>query len=95
MGIGQIGKAFRNEITPGNFTFRTIEFEQMEYQTFCKEGMDEELYAILRSGGIASYNGRRRYRLFQLICNFVLKKQFICFRMLVATNPVLFGALIF
>jgi glycyl-tRNA synthetase len=36
-GIGQIGKAFRNEITPGNFTFRTIEFEQMEYQTFCKE----------------------------------------------------------
>ena len=42
--IGQIGKAFRNEITPGNFTFRTIEFEQMEYQTFCKEGTDEELY---------------------------------------------------
>ena len=42
--IGQIGKAFRNEITPGNFTFRTIEFEQMEYQTFCKEGMDSALY---------------------------------------------------
>ncbi len=42
--IGQVGKAFRNEITPGNFTFRTIEFEQMEYQTFCKEGMDGELY---------------------------------------------------
>ncbi len=42
--IGQIGKAFRNEITPGNFTFRTIEFEQMEYQTFCKEGTDSELY---------------------------------------------------
>jgi len=42
--IGQIGKAFRNEITPGNFTFRTIEFEQMEFQTFCKEGMDEEIY---------------------------------------------------
>ena len=35
---GQIGKAFRNEITPGNFTFRTIEFEQMEFQTFCKKG---------------------------------------------------------
>ena len=33
-GVGQIGKAFRNEITPKNFTFRTIEFEQMEYQTF-------------------------------------------------------------
>ena len=43
-GIGQIGKAFRNEITPGNFTFRTIEFEQMEYQIFCKTGTDEELY---------------------------------------------------
>ena len=42
--IGQIGKAFRNEITPGNFTFRTIEFEQMEYQTFCKEGTDTDLY---------------------------------------------------
>ena len=42
--IGQIGKAFRNEITPGNFIFRTIEFEQMEYQTFCKEGTDSELY---------------------------------------------------
>ena len=42
--IGQIGKAFRNEITPGNFTFRTIEFEQMEYQTFCKEGVDSDLY---------------------------------------------------
>lgn len=42
--IGQIGKAFRNEITPGNFTFRTIEFEQMEFQTFCKKGEDMELY---------------------------------------------------
>lgn len=42
--IGQIGKAFRNEITPGNFTFRTIEFEQMEFQTFCKKGEDEKLY---------------------------------------------------
>ena len=46
--IGQIGKAFRNEITPGNFTFRTIEFEQMEYQTFCKEGTDSELYAFFK-----------------------------------------------
>ena len=42
--IGQIGKAFRNEITPGNFTFRTIEFEQMEFQLFCKEGTDSEFY---------------------------------------------------
>jgi len=41
-GIGQIGKAFRNEITPGNFIFRTVEFEQMEHQLFCREsdGMD-------------------------------------------------------
>lgn len=43
-GIGQIGKAFRNEITPGNFTFRQIEFEQMEYQWFCHEGEDEKYY---------------------------------------------------
>ena len=43
-GIGQIGKAFRNEITPGNFTFRTIEFEQMEHQWFCKEGTDSKFY---------------------------------------------------
>ena len=50
-GIGQIGKAFRNEITPGNFTFRTIEFEQMEYQTFCKKGMDEELYNYFKEYG--------------------------------------------
>ena len=46
--IGQIGKAFRNEITPGNFTFRTIEFEQMEYQTFCKEGEDSDLYKYFK-----------------------------------------------
>ncbi len=46
--IGQIGKAFRNEITPGNFTFRTIEFEQMEYQTFCKKGTDSALYAFFK-----------------------------------------------
>ncbi len=43
-GIAQIGKAFRNEITPGNFIFRTIEFEQMEHQWFCKEGTDTEYY---------------------------------------------------
>jgi len=46
--IGQIGKAFRNEITPGNFTFRTIEFEQMEFQTFCKPGDDDKLYAYYK-----------------------------------------------
>jgi len=43
-GIAQIGKAFRNEITPGNFIFRTIEFEQMEHQWFCKEGTDTAFY---------------------------------------------------
>ena len=53
--IGQIGKAFRNEITPGNFTFRTIEFEQMEYQTFCKEGNDQELYEYFKEYGKKFY----------------------------------------
>jgi len=43
-GIGQIGKSFRNEITPGNFTFRTREFEQMELEFFCKPGEDLEWY---------------------------------------------------
>jgi glycyl-tRNA synthetase len=41
-GIAQIGKSFRNEITPGNFTFRTREFEQMEIEYFVKPGTDEE-----------------------------------------------------
>ena len=53
--IGQIGKAFRNEITPGNFTFRTIEFEQMEFQTFCKEGTDTELYQYFKEFGMRYY----------------------------------------
>ena len=53
--IGQIGKAFRNEITPGNFTFRTIEFEQMEYQTFCKEGEDSDLYDYFKEYGKKFY----------------------------------------
>ena len=48
-GIGQTGKAFRNEITPGNFTFRTIEFEQMEHQLFCKEGDDEKFYDFYKN----------------------------------------------
>ncbi len=47
-GIAQIGKAFRNEITPGNFIFRTIEFEQMEHQWFCKEGTDQEYYEAFK-----------------------------------------------
>lgn len=43
-GIAQIGKSFRNEITPGNFTFRTREFEQMELEFFCEPGKDIEWY---------------------------------------------------
>ena len=48
MGIAQIGKAFRNEITPGNFTFRTREFEQMELEFFCKPGTDLEWFEYWR-----------------------------------------------
>ncbi len=44
-GIGQIGKAFRNEISPGNFTFRTREFEQMELEFFCEPGTDLDWFA--------------------------------------------------
>lgn len=47
-GIGQIGKSFRNEITPGNFTFRTREFEQMELEFFCEPGTDLEWFAYWR-----------------------------------------------
>ena len=54
-GIGQIGKAFRNEITPGNFTYRTIEFEQMEYQVFCKPGEDVALYDHFKAYGLEFY----------------------------------------
>ena len=44
LGIAQVGKAFRNEITPGNFVFRTREFEQMELEFFCKPGTDMEWF---------------------------------------------------
>lgn len=44
-GIGQVGKSFRNEITPGNFTFRTREFEQMELEFFCEPDTDLEWFA--------------------------------------------------
>lgn len=47
-GIGQIGKSFRNEITPGNFTFRTREFEQMEVEFFCVPGTDDEWFQYWR-----------------------------------------------
>ena len=44
MGIGQVGKSFRNEVTPGNFTFRTREFDQMELEVFVKPGDDDSMY---------------------------------------------------
>ena len=67
-GIGQTGKSFRNEITPGNFTFRTREFEQMELEFFCKPNTDLEWfnywknYCIdwLKSLGIKDENLRYR-----------------------------------
>ncbi len=48
-GVGQIGKSFRNEITPGNFIFRVREFEQMELEFFCKPGTDLEWFQYWRS----------------------------------------------
>ena len=48
-GVCQIGKSFRNEITPGNFTFRTREFEQMELEFFCKPGTDLEWFNYWRN----------------------------------------------
>lgn len=48
-GIGQTGKSFRNEITPGNFTFRTREFEQMELEFFCKPGTDLEWFGFYKN----------------------------------------------
>ncbi len=48
-GVGQIGKSFRNEITPGNFIFRTREFEQMEMEFFCKPGTELEWFDQLQN----------------------------------------------
>ena len=67
-GIGQVGKAFRNEITPGNFIFRTREFEQMELEFFCKPGTDLEWFDywknyclnFLKSLGLKEENLRYR-----------------------------------
>ena len=42
--VSQVGKSFRNEVTPGNFLFRTVEFEQMEHQTFCREEDSMDIY---------------------------------------------------
>lgn len=67
-GIGQIGKAFRNEITPGNFTFRTIEFEQMEHQLFCKEEDSMSLYEDYKA------------KAFQFLIDLGIKKEDIRFK---------------
>jgi glycyl-tRNA synthetase len=68
-GVGQVGKSFRNEITPGNFTFRTREFEQMELEFFCKPGEDQDWYThwkqtcmgfLTKTVGISEENLRLR-----------------------------------
>src|SRR6202020_1534116 len=56
-GIGQIGKSFRNEITPGNFIFRTREFEQMEMEFFVKPGSDEEWHEYWIKSRLAWFPG--------------------------------------
>jgi glycyl-tRNA synthetase len=56
-GIGQIGKSFRNEITPGNFIFRTREFEQMEMEFFVRPGSDEEWHQYWIDTRLAWYTG--------------------------------------
>ena len=63
-GIGQIGKSFRNEITPGNFIFRVREFEQMELEFFCKPGTDLEWFDYWRDfckqlAALARHEGQR------------------------------------
>ncbi len=55
-GIGQIGKSFRNEITPGNFTFRTREFEQMELEFFCKPGEDLKWFEYWKAYAVQFLN---------------------------------------
>ncbi len=64
-GIAQIGKAFRNEITPGNFIFRTREFEQMEMQYFVKPGEDENFFEYWKEQRIQWHeaNGVRKNKM--------------------------------
>lgn len=57
-GIGQVGKAFRNEITPGNFIFRTLEFEQLEHQFFCKAEDSDKYYLEYKKKIWEFYAGR-------------------------------------
>ena len=56
-GIAQVGKAYRNEITPGNFTFRSREFEQMEIEFFCQPGTDEQWHQHWIDQRLAWYHG--------------------------------------
>ncbi len=77
-GIGQIGKSFRNEITPGNFVFRTREFEQMELEFFCKPGSDLEwfeywknfCYHFLLNLGLKSENIKLRDHTKEELCHY-------------------------
>ena len=76
MGIGQMGRSFRNEITPGNFIFRTREFEQMELEFFCKPGEDLKWYDywknycmnFVRSLGVREENLRLREHAKEELC---------------------------
>ncbi len=75
-GVGQIGKSFRNEITPGNFTFRTREFEQMELEFFCSPGEDlkwyeywkEYCFNFVKSLGVKEENLRLREHSKEELC---------------------------
>ena len=75
-GIGQVGKSFRNEITPGNFIFRVREFEQMELEFFCKPGTELEWFKFykekcvnfLKEIGIKSENIRLRDHAKEELC---------------------------
>ncbi|MDY2598116.1 MAG: glycine--tRNA ligase, partial [Eubacteriales bacterium] len=77
-GIGQIGKSFRNEITPGNFIFRTREFEQMELEFFCEPGTEldwykywrEYCYNFLRSLNLSEDNLRKREHSQEELCHY-------------------------
>ena len=77
-GIAQIGKSFRNEITPGNFIFRTREFEQMELEFFCEPGTELEwydywrsyCYNFLRSLGMSEERLRRREHSPEELCHY-------------------------
>ena len=76
-GIGQIGKAFRNEITPGNFIFRTIEYEQMEHQLFCKAEDCMRFYDEYKTKAIDFYtkrlgisNKKLRFKDHETLCHY-------------------------